>query len=905
MGRVLDGSGSLWRLSARVARKAREGPGPLAASMIHHLWRRGPAYRLRRSLALRRRPAGGRGGVSARCPLVPGLVSVVLPVYNQADLLGDAIESVLGQTYRPFELIVVDDGSGDGVEEVLRRHLGHPRVRILRQANQKLPKALSNGFSFARGEFWTWTSADNLMHPAQLERLVAFLRSHPDTAMVYADYVAIDDRGEPLADPSFRPHNRRAPDSPEIHLPRDPRAINAIQDNFIGPCFLYRGLAGRLIGDYAPTLGVEDYDYWMRINHAFRIEHLSTDETLYRYRVHDRSLSGRAVELGIAARAGALMETERVRSSFYREPWIVLVDDATNRRLAGCARSPHRWLDIASGPPPVDDRSKVLYLTESRGLDALAAAERPGPAIVAAWFDGVDDAYERRIAAARLGAIGFAGRRDVAERLDLLGIPNLVVDSPGSFLDMAIRHANNRLFFERSHPEEDRRRVLPEPMLADAGRHVLIQVDDFLQGGLENVVLGLALGLRARGLRVSLMILGRTGLAAGMAREAGIPVVTPAAHRRDASYRAWLREHQVDLVCAHYTTFGARVAGELGVPFVQVVHNTYVWLDERAIDAYREADAATTAYICVSAEVARYCDRRMGLPVDKMIVVPNGVDLGRLDAVRSEDPAPIRAELGLASADFVFLNVASIHATKAQGFLVRAFARVIEDRPGARLVFVGSASDAAYERGLRREIHELGLGRHVILAGQRADVARFYTMADAFVLPSLWEGWSLALTEAACMGLPMIATAVGGAPEVIDACGGRLVRPPFDSICKVDAGTLPRLVRDADPRFLDGLADAMREAAGSRARMTIADERRRSFDERRMTDDHFRILAWLLQGGGASAARAWSRAGSGCAPPAGSLSRGHGPPSRASAGGNIGWSGVHSTSEPSHARLDR
>ncbi len=144
---------------------------------------------------------------------------------------------------------------------------------------------------------------------------------------------------------------------------------------------------------------------------------------------------------------------------------------------------------------------------------------------------------------------------------------------------------------------------------------------------------------------------------------------------------------------------------------MQVVHNTYVWLDERTIDAYREADAATAGYLCVSAEVARYCDRRMGLSVDKMIIVPNGVDLRRLDAARFQDPERLRGELGLSADDFVFLNVASIHATKAQGLLLRALARLVADRPDVRLVIAGSASDAAYERRLRRGIVELGLER--------------------------------------------------------------------------------------------------------------------------------------------------------------------------------------------------
>ncbi len=108
------------RFPAKVMHKARQGPGPFAAALAHHLWRRGPLFRIRRALALRTiRPAGTDGG-AAQCPCVPGLVSVVLPVYNQADLLGESIESVLSQTYADFELIVINDGSTDDVERGAR-----------------------------------------------------------------------------------------------------------------------------------------------------------------------------------------------------------------------------------------------------------------------------------------------------------------------------------------------------------------------------------------------------------------------------------------------------------------------------------------------------------------------------------------------------------------------------------------------------------------------------------------------------------------------------------------------------------------------------------------------------------------------------------------------------------------
>ena len=150
MMRGNGGSGGLRQLPSRVFGKARQGPGPFATAVAHHLWRRGPLFRMRRALAIRGRLAPAAEAGPARGAFVPGLVTVVLPAYGQADLLGDSIESVLDQTYDRFELIVVDDGSGNDVAAVLREYLGHPRVRILRQPNQKLPKALSNGFAFAR-----------------------------------------------------------------------------------------------------------------------------------------------------------------------------------------------------------------------------------------------------------------------------------------------------------------------------------------------------------------------------------------------------------------------------------------------------------------------------------------------------------------------------------------------------------------------------------------------------------------------------------------------------------------------------------------------------------------------------------------------------------------------------------
>src|SRR5439155_23630741 len=123
---------------------------------------------------------------------------------------------------------------------------------FLRQPNQKLPAALNHAFGFARGELLTWTSADNIMLPTQLERLVEELLAHPEAGLVYSDYWAIGEQGEPLDDPSWRAHNRDAEIPGLIRLPHAVTIENFHQgDNFIGASFLYRREVADIVGRYA------------------------------------------------------------------------------------------------------------------------------------------------------------------------------------------------------------------------------------------------------------------------------------------------------------------------------------------------------------------------------------------------------------------------------------------------------------------------------------------------------------------------------------------------------------------------------------------------------------------------------------------------------------------------------
>jgi glycosyltransferase involved in cell wall biosynthesis len=107
------------------------------------------------------------------------LVSVVVPVYNVAEFLGEALDSLFAQDYEPFEVVVVDDGSTDGSGTIAR---SYPGVRYLRQENQGPAAARNAGIAAARGEIVAFADADDVQLPTRLSVQVGYLIEHPETS---------------------------------------------------------------------------------------------------------------------------------------------------------------------------------------------------------------------------------------------------------------------------------------------------------------------------------------------------------------------------------------------------------------------------------------------------------------------------------------------------------------------------------------------------------------------------------------------------------------------------------------------------------------------------------------------------------------------------------------------------
>ena len=180
------------------------------------------------------------------------IVSIVLPCYNGADFLAQSIDSVIGQTFTDWELILVNDCSSDNSLEIMQQYAEKDsRIRIINNENNlKLPGALNRGFREAKGKYLTWTSHDNRMAPSMLEEFVNYLDTNPGKGLVTACYAAFSLKtGEQL----YEVHH---PD-PQLYLPLY---------NCVCYAFMYCREVLETVGDYDTSLFlVEDYDYWVRI----------------------------------------------------------------------------------------------------------------------------------------------------------------------------------------------------------------------------------------------------------------------------------------------------------------------------------------------------------------------------------------------------------------------------------------------------------------------------------------------------------------------------------------------------------------------------------------------------------------------------------------------------------------
>lgn len=205
------------------------------------------------------------------------LVSVIIPVYNAGSYLRPAVESILAQTYKNLEIIVVDDGSTDGCVESLAT-IRDPRIQVLRQANAGKSAAMNRALDRLTGAFYLLQDADDLSHPDRVARQLHCLTVNPDVAAVFCGHELLV--GQTVMAPRFVEKNR-AQCRADIAAFRMPAH---------DPTGMYRWSMVRQLR-YEPKLAqAEGTDYILRVGEQFPL--LVLGRCLYTYRQHPGSLTG-------------------------------------------------------------------------------------------------------------------------------------------------------------------------------------------------------------------------------------------------------------------------------------------------------------------------------------------------------------------------------------------------------------------------------------------------------------------------------------------------------------------------------------------------------------------------------------------------------------------------------------
>ena len=399
-------------------------------------------------------------------------------------------------------------------------------------------------------------------------------------------------------------------------------------------------------------------------------------------------------------------------------------------------------------------------------------------------------------------------RTDLHERLSVNPTPNFE-EIHGIFDEKFVSLWRKRKKLDI--PAQTLKRVAPPYSANFSMPGVILEVSSLDKGGLEQVVHDLALGLSAQKVPVTVVCVREGGFIADKLRDKGIRVEVLPLNDKTQAYETIIRESGARLINSHYSNFGARLALRSAIPFVATVHNIYAWLPSFSKEGIRETDPLVCHYVAVSKDVKEFMTLKFGISEDKISVIENGLDL----AFWSEKERLYkgsRKDLGLHERDFVFLATAALSRVKGQDRIIRAMAKVRSQCKNARAVLVGPEVDRPFCAYLRELVEQLELKDNVIIHPFDKDPARWYFHADAFVLPSLIEGWSISMLEAMYAELPVIMTDVAGARTAISEAGcGITVPAPFRKLSDLDTDFLERYTMIQQDPVVDPLAKAMLE----------------------------------------------------------------------------------------------
>jgi glycosyltransferase involved in cell wall biosynthesis len=692
------------------------------------------------------------------------LVSIVIPAYNPASYLMEAIASAAAQTHPNLEIVLVNDGTDREESLAVLAQASRLVSTYVEQPNRGVAAARNAGFGPARGEYVVPLDADDLLEPAYVAECLNALRDS-DAAFAYTD---------------FRVFGRQSyPERPgEYDLYR------LLDCNYLTYAGLIRKAAWREAGGYDESmrLGYEDWEFWLRLGSLGRIGRY-TPQALFGYRKHGTSLYE-------AARAH---HTEIVARIEHRHPELYQYE---NR-----ARIKTRWspaVSIISREPfgnqtiediqfiaPGESALAPAIITAVQGLEPEAAEL----AALAAWSGGAArkpaqtearNRLHRHLLNAELLSMGSWIRHPARSLVRL--IPLRVKEKVNTALRKSVFDLAFYLQFQPNsvplgNSVMEPLRYYPKP--AHGRKRAALVTPHLGPGGAESVLFDTASALCSKHLEMLLLATqshddrwraqwrGRVEHIYDLAQ-----VVPP--ERMIAALCSVISNWRCDSLVVQNSLYGYAALPHIrkllpGIKIVDVIHSVDEAWDQMGSIAGVAAEIDLRVAL---SEAVRNRLLALGIPAEKILLAPNGVDLERFCPTVSPGGHSIT---GKSKKNILF--AARLDPVK-RPLLVADIAMELSKRRPQRDFRFSIAGDGSEKERFERRVRKLGLEAVFDFRGHVQDLAPLYAAADVVILPSRSEGVPLVVLEALASARCVVASNVGAIPEVIDASCGILVERP-------------------------------------------------------------------------------------------------------------------------------
>ena len=208
-------------------------------------------------------------------------LSIVTPSYNQGNFIEETIKSVLNQTYRDFEYIIIDGGSNDNTIDIIKKYDNDPRLRWISKKDGGQTNAINKGFKIAKGDVLAWLNSDDVYHNNHVfEKIIAEFKNDPGLDLLYGKCYYIDEKGEILGEFESKGFNYN------YMLNHDCGVIPQAS------CFFTKRILNK-VGDLDESLHYSmDYDLWLRMGKIGRVRYINDVLSQFRQHVECKTVKG-------------------------------------------------------------------------------------------------------------------------------------------------------------------------------------------------------------------------------------------------------------------------------------------------------------------------------------------------------------------------------------------------------------------------------------------------------------------------------------------------------------------------------------------------------------------------------------------------------------------------------------